>query len=778
MKTIIRIIYIELKTLFASPIGWIVIILFSLQAGNEFVSHISREIYSAASGGHLINQTAFTIARYDTRFNEERGVFAEMQRYLFLYMPLLTMGAISREISSGTFKLLQSSPIAKWQITIGKFAALAIFGLLVLSLLLIGFLMDSYCVTGLDYSLFWSGLLGLWLLICTYAAIGLFISACSQNQPVAALLTFIVLFALSYNGTWGRQYGVIRACEEYFNLAKRSDNMLNGLIRLGDTVYLLAISALFLTLSKFKLQATTNKLGKTEWANTILFALLLLTLLIGSQSEVLLSVRADVNKYKTQSLTSESERIVRQIHGPLQVHAYVNIVGPTANLAFPAYRSADFKVFDQFRNSIPGIKQDLTMYYDTCDNNFLFKDFPGNTVRQVAMKNAYKNGIDFNQVLSPVEARKRVDYRNEEGRLFRVLEYQGKKVRLQTFDTFPYLEQPQEEDIVTALKQLITPESKIIFLTGNGERKINSKADSDIYYAAYASGERDALRNKGFEVGTLDLNTGEIPDNLCALVLADPKIAFNANTIIKLQNYVKEGGNLVVMGEASSQNPLNPILNSLGISLQGQLYQTDQEYLPDQIGAEFTDQAIKVDTAFRESILNYPGLSFHVDSAVVSMAGAAALQINAGKGFKYVPVLVTNHMDTYFRPAPDADIMLKGKFTPAAREKREPKILAVALSRNIKGRQQRIMVIGDADWLTKKEIERRGNKSANVNFYTGIFNWMSYGAYPVFELRKNELNRLRITKPGLPWLQIFYFGLLPGTLLIIGTITLYKRKMT
>lgn len=52
------------------------------------------------------------------------GLYNTVQQYLYLYMPLLTMGLMSREFSSGSIKLLYSSPVTSSQIVMGKFLAM------------------------------------------------------------------------------------------------------------------------------------------------------------------------------------------------------------------------------------------------------------------------------------------------------------------------------------------------------------------------------------------------------------------------------------------------------------------------------------------------------------------------------------------------------------------------------------------------------------------------------------------------------------------------------
>ena len=64
-----------------------------------------------------------------------RGMFTAMQQYLYLYIPLLTMGLMSRELNSGSIKLLYSSPVTNTQIILGKYLSMMIYNLVLPSIL-------------------------------------------------------------------------------------------------------------------------------------------------------------------------------------------------------------------------------------------------------------------------------------------------------------------------------------------------------------------------------------------------------------------------------------------------------------------------------------------------------------------------------------------------------------------------------------------------------------------------------------------------------------------
>ena len=88
----------ELRVMFFSPIAWMVLIVFAFQAGLTYCDEMSDQLRHLAMGYRPYN---VTVALFGYR-----GVLAEMLNNLYLYIPLLTMGLMSRELSSGSIKLL------------------------------------------------------------------------------------------------------------------------------------------------------------------------------------------------------------------------------------------------------------------------------------------------------------------------------------------------------------------------------------------------------------------------------------------------------------------------------------------------------------------------------------------------------------------------------------------------------------------------------------------------------------------------------------------------
>lgn len=114
--------------------------------------------------------------------------------FLFvLLIPILTMRVIAEEKHQKTDQLLYTAPISIGRVIIGKYLALlTLFGIGVLFVGLYPLILKHY---GSDVQLApaYSALIGFFLLGAAYIAIGTFVSSLTESQPIAAVVSFLVL---------------------------------------------------------------------------------------------------------------------------------------------------------------------------------------------------------------------------------------------------------------------------------------------------------------------------------------------------------------------------------------------------------------------------------------------------------------------------------------------------------------------------------------------------------------------------------------------------------
>ena len=177
---------------------------------------------------------------------------------LLLITPFLTMHLLSEERQTGSINLLYSAPISITELILGKYLGV-VFVVLFLLLLIVLMPLSLLIGTTIDLLQLASAMLGLFLLVSSFTAIGLFMSSLSSQTTVAAISTFGVLLALSIinSAKSGYRAGydseLLRRILDYMSLLNHHDRLLDGIFNSTDIIYYLLVSATFITLSIWRL---------------------------------------------------------------------------------------------------------------------------------------------------------------------------------------------------------------------------------------------------------------------------------------------------------------------------------------------------------------------------------------------------------------------------------------------------------------------------------------------------------------------------------------------
>lgn len=752
MKKIFRIARLELSIMFYSPVAWLVLVIFIAQTGIIFADLL----YSQETNQQL-GRPLSVLSK--VLFAGEHGILAKIQENLYLYIPLLTMGLFSRETSSGSIKLLQSSPVTVPQMVLGKFLSIAIYGLL-LSLVLLSFvLVGNHAIENLDIPFVLGGILGIYLLICTYASIGLFMSSLTSYQVVSAISTLAVLAFLSFIGNIGQSHDFVRDITYWLSISGRTDNLVNGLISSKDIVYFLMVMGMFLILTVLKLQdERKSKKRSLRIARYVLAILIPVT--IGYVSS-LPSINGyyDTTRFKDRTLTEYSQKIIDRLKAPLKITSYVNIVHYSASKGAPINRIKDLNHFEKYRRFKPDLEMEYITYYDTLVR---YNDTT-TTLLEKAKKAASAHKFDFDDLLTPEEIKQKIDLIPENNRLVRFIQYKDKTTPLRMFDDiWAY---PNESEITAALKRIIDKPSYIGFVQGRNERSIHKMEDGGYEIIINGTNTRGSLINQGFQpIDILLEENKKIPDSLDALVLADPKQAYTVDEEKILLDYVDQGGNLLIAAEPGTNDNLDGILSKLGISFQhGTLLQESEDYSLDLIQGVFTPEA------------QNHGFKFYSE-AIVSFPTAMGIQIADSSDFRATPIMTTNEEVAWNRTGP-FDLETQRIFFDPQVDKRAAMPLAVTLERKVGKKNQKIMVVGDADFLSNAEMARNNLNTVNSSFAMRIFRWLNDGKYPVNTSRLRAIDTvIKVSRSEIVALKVGYALVLPLIVGAIGAGLLMIRK--
>lgn len=249
----------EFFAYFRSPIGYVVFAIFMAVSGLYFASGIL---------GSYIDMV---------------GEISFIQSFLFIIIPLMTMRSFSEDRKNGTEVLLFTSPANTLEIVLGKyFAALALF------LLMTAGTFTHLIITSLYGGLIDSSVLGAYIgfifLGAAYVSIGVFTSALTENQIIAAVISFIIMLLLMLLDFVSSMLGSVAStlldrinvfglsdtqisaagtavtdALQWLNPMTRLGNFVNGIFEIAPIVFFVSMAAAFIYL-------TNRILEKRRWS--------------------------------------------------------------------------------------------------------------------------------------------------------------------------------------------------------------------------------------------------------------------------------------------------------------------------------------------------------------------------------------------------------------------------------------------------------------------------------------------------------------------------------
>ncbi|MFA6163966.1 MAG: GldG family protein [Methylobacter sp.] len=273
-----------------------------------------------------------------------------------------------------------------------------------------------------------------------------------------------------------------------------------------------------------------------------------------------------------------------------------------------------------------------------------------------------------------------------------LVEYQGRTEKLAFID---------ESSLTNALLQLANANERwVTFLTGHGERAPDGIANFDLGQFGKEL-DRRKIRAQTINLATIPA----IPDNSALLVITAPAVPLLAGEIDLIKQYIRQGGNLLMLTDPDNQQ-LAILQKHLGLhQLKGtivdsrsKLYGIDDpsfvlasEYAPHPITKGF------------QTITVYPA--------------TAALEIGEETDF-HTEALLSSAPQSWTETGAIAGKIL---FDADSDEKQGPLVFAYALTRDIdKKTQQRIVVVGDGDFLSNAYIGNVGNLDMGLR----MINWL------------------------------------------------------
>lgn len=226
----------ELRQAFSSLTGYIAIIVFLLV--NGLVLFVLRD-----------NVLDFGYATLDPFFSFAPWVL------LFL-ISALTMRSFSEEFKTGTFEILGTRPLTRWQIVAGKFFGAFIVAVVALVPTIVYYFTVNHlaATTGIDSGAAIGSYLGLLLLTALFTSIGICASSFTSNAVVAFIISLVACVLFYYGFSALSELPVFKNGADYYiemlGINFHYGSISRGVVDTRDVVYFISLVLFFLLLTQ------------------------------------------------------------------------------------------------------------------------------------------------------------------------------------------------------------------------------------------------------------------------------------------------------------------------------------------------------------------------------------------------------------------------------------------------------------------------------------------------------------------------------------------------
>jgi len=239
----------EMGNYFVSPIAYVVVGAFLAISGFLFTAYL-KDVIDYSMQMEMQGMRFGAPQDFDVPSQVLRAFFGSQSFLMLLIIPMMTMGVFAEERKRGTMELLMTSPLKETDIVLGKFfATLSLLVLMLLPTLVYMVFMYMHSDPAPPWRVLLAGYAGVLLFGGSLIALGTFISSLTENQIVAAVLTFAVFFILWLFDFGSRGSGTAASVISYLSVIQHYEDFPRGLIDTTALVYYGSFIFLFIFLT-------------------------------------------------------------------------------------------------------------------------------------------------------------------------------------------------------------------------------------------------------------------------------------------------------------------------------------------------------------------------------------------------------------------------------------------------------------------------------------------------------------------------------------------------
>jgi len=246
MRNVLAIAWRDIRSVFVSPIAYVVLTGFTLLAGWFFFNMLGQF-------NRLVAQYSMMQGMDTTWLNLNDAVITPLLGnllvVLLIVIPMITMRSFAEEKSSSTFELLFTSPVRIGEMVLGKYLASAflVTAMIAIALVFPGIL---FLYGNPEFGITAAGFLGLYLTALAFVAAGNFTSALTSNQIIATISAMVILLLMFVIG-WPAEGAAepFKSILVYLSVTEHFQSMVKGVLDTRDLVYFASVSIVFLFLT-------------------------------------------------------------------------------------------------------------------------------------------------------------------------------------------------------------------------------------------------------------------------------------------------------------------------------------------------------------------------------------------------------------------------------------------------------------------------------------------------------------------------------------------------
>ena len=465
------------------------------------------------------------------------AILSSVYFVLLIIVPVLTMRSMAEEKRQKTDQLLMTAPVSLWKIVLGKYLAMVTVFLIPMAILcLYPLILLRFGSVSLPMA--YTAILGYTLFGAACLAIGLFLSAVTESQVIAAVLTFGVLFFLNMASGIANVIGASGLLASILNalcIYQPFINFVQGMFDLTGILYYMTVIvlALFLTVQLLQKKHGTYRASMVVFACV---AAVLVNLTAGKLPSQYL--KYDVSDQKLFTTGDQTAEIVKGLDEDITLYLIAQQGSEDATLQ---------ELLDRYAGLSSRIKVETK-------DPVLYPNF----VSQYTSENLSENSV----LVVGQNRSKAVDYYD----IYQYsMDYSTYSSSLSSFDG--------EGQITSAIAYVTAEDMPVVYtLTGHDEAELSTTVTSSI-------------EKENIELKSLSLLTEEaVPEDAKAVIIYGSISDISEDEKNKLEAYMEQGGQIVMLlGYTDKDTPnLDSLLGDYGITLaDGLVLEGDsQHHLP------------------------------------------------------------------------------------------------------------------------------------------------------------------------------------------------------